>query len=444
MATTNKLKTFKGGIHPPYGKELASGKATRHAPIPAEVVIHLSLSQHIGAPCESLVKAGDRVEVGQKIGQSEAFVSAPVHSSVAGTVKEIAEVANFTGAEVKSVVITADENQPDFARKAGKDLASLSDDEVREIAREAGLVGMAGAAFPTHVKIAPPTDKPVDTVIINGCECEPFLTCDHRLMLERASDLVEGLKLIMVAVKAKKGIIGIEANKMDAVKELSSAVQGEEGLSVEVVETKFPGGAEKMLISAITGRKVPPGKLPSEVGCQVQNVGTAVALFEAAAWGKPLYERIVTVTGPGIKEPGNLLTRIGTPIYKLMQACGGYQGSPAKVIVGGPMTGWAQTELHTPVVKGTSGVVVLTSDMVDMGEEEECVRCGKCVDVCPMFLLPNFIVQAVKNNEWDKAEMWGALNCFECGCCTFTCPAHIFHVDYVRRAKKDIEALKRG
>jgi electron transport complex protein RnfC len=441
MATTEKLKTFKGGIHPLYDKELASGKAIRHAPVPKEVVI--GLTQHIGAPCDPLVKAGDRVEVGQKIGSSEAFVSAPVHSSVAGTVKEITEVVNFTGAEVMSVVITADENQPDFAKQAGKDLASLSDSDIREIAREAGLVGMGGAAFPTHVKITPPADKPVDTVIINGCECEPFLTCDHRLMLERASDLVEGLKLLMAAVKAKKGIIGIESNKMDAVKELSSAVQGMEGLSVEVLEVKYPEGAEKMLISALTGRKVPPGKLPSEVGCLVQNVGTAVALYEAAAWGKPLYERAVTVTGPGIKEPGNLMALVGTPIHNLMKACGGYQGTPAKVIVGGPMTGWAQAELHAPVVKGTSGVVVLTSDLVDMGVEEECVRCGKCIDVCPMFLVPNFIVKATKEKEWDKTEMWGALDCFECGCCTYTCPAYIPHVDYVRKAKEEIAALKR-
>lgn len=436
-----ETKTFRGGIHPAYNKELSSGKAIKPAPVPKEVVI--PLSQHIGAPNEPLVKAGDRVEKGQKIGESEAFVSAPVHSSVAGTVKEIIDVPNFTGADVQSVVITADASQPDFQKKPGKDLESLSDEEIRQIAREAGLVGMGGAAFPTQVKITPPKEKPVDTVIINAVECEPFLTCDHRQMLERGDDLITGAKLLKAAVGASKVIIGIESNKMDAVDALRSKVTGEPDISVEVLEVKYPEGAEKMLIFALTGRKVPPGKLPSEVGCLVQNVGTAVALFEAAAWGKPLYERVVTVTGQGIKEPGNLLVRVGTPLHVIMKACGGYSNSPAKVVVGGPMTGWAQEELYAPVVKSTSGVVVLDSEMVDVGMEEECVRCGKCVDVCPMFLLPNFIVQATKKKQWYRAEMWGAQDCFECGCCSFTCPAYIPHVEYVREAKAEIAAAKR-
>jgi electron transport complex protein RnfC len=441
MSEKTGYKTFKGGIHPPYNKELASGKAIKEAPVPPEVMI--PLSQHIGAPNEALVNAGDRVEVGQKIGGSEAFVSAPVHSSVAGTVKEIAEVAGFTGAKVKCVVITADANQPEFAKQSAKDLEALSDEEIRTIAREAGLVGMGGAAFPTHVKLTPPKDKPVDTVIINAVECEPFLTCDHRTMLERPADLVAGLKLFMKAVGAKKGIIGIEANKMDAVDVMRSAVSSEPDLSVEVMDVKYPEGAEKMLIYALTGRKVPPGKLPSEVGCLVQNVGTGVALFEAASWGKPLYERALTVTGSGIKEPSNLLARIGTPMSALIDACGGFIGETERLVMGGPMTGWAQPDASAPIVKGTSGILALTADAVDVGTEEECVRCGKCIDACPMFLLPNFIVQAAKTDQWDRAEMWGALDCFECGCCSFTCPAYIPHVDYVRKAKLEIAALKR-
>ncbi len=440
MSGKAAYKTFKGGIHPTYNKELSSGKAISRAPVPAEVFI--PLQQHIGAPNEPLVNPGDRVELGQKIGASEAFVSAPVHASVAGTVKEISEITGFTGAKVKCVVITPDAEQPEFA-KQDRDITALSDQEIRDIAREAGLVGMGGAAFPTHVKLTPPKDKPVDTVIINACECEPYLTCDHRVMLERPHDLVQGLKLLMKAVNAKRGIIGIEANKMDAVDAVRGAAKGEAGIEVEILEVKYPEGAEKMLIFALTGRKVPPGKLPSEVGCLVQNVGTAVALYEAAAWGKPLYERVVTVTGQGIKEPANLLARVGTPISTLIEACGGFAGDPGKVIMGGPMTGWAQPDTSAPVVKGTSGVVVLTSDLVDVGTEEECVRCGKCVDVCPMFLLPNFIVQAVKKEQWDRAEMWGALDCFECGCCSFTCPAYIPHVQYVRKAKAEIAALKR-
>jgi len=436
-----ELKTFKGGIHPPYNKELASGKAIKRAPVPAEVII--PLSQHIGAPNEPLVKAGDRVEVGQKIGSTDAFVSAPVHSSVAGTVKEITEVPNFTGAKVKSVVISADPEQPEFEKRPGKDLEALSGEEIRDIAREAGLVGMGGAAFPTHVKLTPPKDKPVDTVIINGCECEPFLTCDHRLMLERTDDLIAGARLLKTAVGAAKVIIGVEENKMDAADALGSRASSLSDVEVEILEVKYPEGAEKMLIFALTGRKVPPGKLPSEVGCLVQNVGTAIALYEAAAWGKPLYERVLTVTGPGIRERQNLLAAIGTPIQTLIDACGGLVGNPAKLIMGGPMTGWAQSDTGAAVVKGTSGIVVLTSDVVDLGEEGECVRCSKCIQACPMFLSPNFIVQATKRGQWDKAEMWGALDCFECGCCSFECPAYIPHVQYVRKAKAEIAALKK-
>ncbi len=436
-----EAKTFKGGIHPPYNKELASGKAIKRAPVPAEVII--PLSQHIGAPNDALVAAGDRVEVGQKIGASDAFVSAPVHSSVAGTVKEVTEVANFTGAKVKSVVITPDAEQPEFAKKTGKDLDALTAEEIRDIAKEAGLVGMGGAAFPTHVKLTPPKDKPVDLVIINACECEPFLTCDHRQMLEKGDELIAGARLLKTAVGASKVIIGIELNKMDAVDAIRAKASSFSDVEVETLEVKYPEGAEKMLIFALTGRKVPPGKLPSEVGCLVQNVGTAIALFEAAAWGKPLYERVLTVTGPGIREPANLLAAIGTPISALIDACGGFVGNPVKLIMGGPMTGWAQSEAKATVVKGTSGIVVLTSDVVEMGEETECVRCGKCIEACPMFLSPNFIVQAAKRGQWDKAEMWGALDCFECGCCSFECPAYIPHVQYVRKAKAEIAALKK-
>jgi electron transport complex protein RnfC len=434
-------KTFKGGIHPPYNKELASSQPIKVAPVPPEVII--PLSQHIGAPCEPSVSPGDKVKIGQKIGGSEAFVSAPIYSSVAGTVKEIAEVMGFTGAKVRAVIIEADTQQPEFEKKPGADLDSLTADKVREIAQEAGLVGMGGAAFPTHVKLTPPKDKTIDTVIINACECEPFLTCDHRLMLERPSDLVAGLKLLMTAVGAKTGIVGIEANKMDAVDAVRKASEGEPGISVEVLEVKYPEGAEKMLIYALSGRKVPPGKLPSEVGCLVQNVGTAVALYEAAAWGKPLYERVLTVTGPGIKQPSNLYVKIGTPISSLIEFCGGFQGEPGKLIMGGPMTGWAQKDESAPIVKGTSGILVLSGDAVDVGEEQDCVRCGKCVDACPMFLVPNYIATYTKEEAWDKAEMYGALDCFECGACSFVCPAYIPHVSYARKAKAEIAALKK-
>lgn len=437
-----RFKSFKGGIHPPYNKELASSKAIQQAPIPAEVVI--PLAQHIGAPNSPLVSPGDRVAVGQKIGDTDAFVSAPVHSSVAGTVKAVEDVANFTGALVKSVIVTADAQQPAFVGKqGGKALDDLDADEIKAIAREAGLVGMGGAAFPTSVKLSPPKDKPVDVVIINACECEPFLTCDHRLMLERPAELVEGLKLFMRAVGAERGVIGIEANKMDAVEKVLSVASREATIEVEVLAVKYPEGSEKQLISAVTGRKVPPGKLPAEVGCLVQNVGTAVAMYEAASMGKPLYERVLTVTGPGIQNPSNFLAKIGTPISVLIEAAGGVTDAAVKLIMGGPMTGFAQEAPTANVVKGTSGVLVLAGELVDLREEHSCVRCTKCVEACPMYLMPNFIVDAVQKEQWEKAELWGALDCFECGCCSYTCPAYIPHVSYVRKAKASIAGLKK-
>jgi electron transport complex protein RnfC len=435
------LKSFKGGIHPPYNKDLASGKAIQQAPVPAELTI--PLNQHIGAPNSPLVSVGDRVTVGQKIGETDAFVSAPVFSSVAGVVKAIEDAPNFTGASVKSVIITADKDQPAWEPKPVKPVDELTADDIKKIARDAGLVGMGGAAFPTQVKLSPPKDKPVDVVIINACECEPFLTCDHRLMLERTDDLVSGLKLFMKAVGADRGVIGIEANKMDAVEKVSSAASGEPNIDVEVLSVKYPEGSEKQLISAVTGRKVPPGKLPAEVGTLVQNVGTAIAIHEAATTGKPLYERVLTVTGQGIKNPSNFLAKIGTPISALIEAAGGFAGSPAKLIMGGPMTGFAQEEAIANVVKGTSGVLALPPEMVDTREEHGCVRCTKCVESCPMYLMPNYIVEAVQKEEWEKAELWGALDCYECGCCSYTCPAYIPHVDYVRKAKARIAALRK-
>jgi electron transport complex protein RnfC len=328
---------------------------------------------------------------------------------VAGVVEDVTEMANFTGQKVTCVVIKPDAEQPAFAGTS-RDPQALSAAEIREVAKEAGLVGMGGAAFPTHVKLAPPADKPIDVVLINGCECEPFLTCDHRLMLERPADMISGLRLLMKAVGASRGIVGIEANKPDAVEAVRAAAGSD--IEVAVLPVKYPEGAEKMLISVITGRKVPPGKLPSEVGALVQNPGTAVALAEAASTGKPLYERVLTVTGTGVSNPKNLLVAIGTPIGTLIKAAGGLKGDVERLIMGGPMTGWAQNDQAAPIQKGTSGIVALTPDMASWLDEEECVRCGKCLDACPMNLMPSFIAQTAKRGQWDQAEMWGALDCF--------------------------------
>jgi len=432
-----ELKTFRGGIHHPYQKEATANKPTVDISLPAEVAI--LMQQHVGAPNSPTVKVGDRVEAGQKIGESDAFISAPVNSSVSGTVKAIEDRPNFTGQIVKMVVIAVDPNQPaKWAEK--KDVSSLTPEQIREIAKDAGMVGLGGAAFPTYVKLSPPKDKAIDTVIINGCECEPFLTCDHRLMLESTEALIGGLKLMMKTVGASKGVIGIEANKMDAVETISSRVASEPGIETVVLEVKYPEGAEKMLIEAVTGRRVPPGKLPSEVGVLVQNVQSAVALYDAASRGKPVIERVITVTGPGIKEPKNVKVKIGTPIGHVIEQCGGITGEPGKVIMGGPMTGWAQKDLSASVVKGTSGILVLTKEAMALGGELKCVGCDKCQDVCPMFLMPNFIVKHAKRGQWELADKFGARDCFECGCCSYVCPSRLTHVAYVRKAKAELAA----
>lgn len=432
-----ELKTFRGGIHPPYQKEATARKGTEDSGLPAQVII--PMQQHVGAPNTPSVAVGDRVEAGQKVGSSDAFISAPVHTSVSGVVKAIEERPIFTGDSAMSVVIDVDPNQP-VKWDEKRDVSSMTSEQVRESAKGAGLVGLGGAAFPTYVKLSPPADKPIDMVIINGCECEPFLTCDHRLMLERTEDLIAGLKLMMLAVGAEKGVIGVEANKMDAVDALKAKLAGDPKIELAVLEVKYPEGAEKMLIDAITGRRVPPGKLPSEVGVLVQNVQTAVALYDACATSKPVIERVITVTGPGIKQPKNLEVKIGAPIEYVIEQCGGFVGTPGKVIMGGPMTGFAQKDLSAPVVKGTSGVLVFTKGDVDIEVEQQCVGCDKCVDVCPMFLMPNFIVKHTKRGQYDMAKRFGAQDCFECGCCAYTCPAKIQHVAYVRRAKAEIAA----
>ncbi|MBN2027194.1 MAG: electron transport complex subunit RsxC [Actinobacteria bacterium] len=435
-----KINTFQGGIHPPYQKDFTAHKATEEAPLPDRVVI--PLSQHVGAPNEPTVNVGDKVEEGQKIGESEAFISAPVHASVSGTVTAIEERKNFAGRAIKSVVIEVDPSQPEKWNEK-RDTGSLEEEEIRQAAKEAGLVGLGGAAFPTFVKLSPPSDKPIDLVILNGCECEPFLTCDHRLMLEKSEEVVAGLELMMRAVKASKGIIGVETNKMDAIERLEGLTSAKNDIEVVPLEVKYPQGNEKMLIEAVSGRRVPPGKLPSEVGALVQNIGTTVALYEAAAMGKPVIERVITVTGPGLKEPKNLLVKVGTSIDKLIEHCGGFIASPGKVIMGGPMTGFAQEDLSAVVVKGTSGIVVFPSEDVLEETERQCVGCDKCVDACPMFLMPNMIVKYVKTAQYDKAELYGALDCFECGCCSFVCPSRIPHVAYVRIAKAEIAAAKK-
>ena len=434
--------TFKGGVHVPHHKELTQAIPLKSAKDPEMVII--PLQQHIGAPCDPLVKVGDRVKVGQKIGQAKAFVSTPVHSSISGTVKKIAPMISPTGMTVNCIVIDTDgTNELDESVVPKGSLESLSSKEVLEIIKESGITGMGGAGFPTHVKLSPPPEKKIDTIILNGAECEPYLTADHRLMVERPEMVVLGLKAIMKAVEVDRGFIAIENNKPDAIDAIRKACKGETNIKVVSLKAKFPQGDEKRIINAVTGREVPSGGLPMDVGVVVDNVGTANAIAEAIKLGKPLYERIVTVTGSGVKEPQNLIVKIGTSFKEVIEQCGGYKGTPGKIIMGGPMMGLCQFTDEIPVIKGTSGILVLSEAEVRPKPVSQCIRCGKCLEVCPVHLQPIYISKFSLNGRFDKAEEFRALDCIECGSCSFICPAKRPLVESIRVAKREIIAKRK-
>ena len=434
---------FKGGVHPEYRKELTASLAITAAPVPQKVVI--PMQQHIGAPCEPLVAVGDSVKAGQKIGDSEAFVSAPVHASLSGKVIAIEPYNHCLGRKVKAVVIEGDGSDERCSELEPVDnIDDLSPGELRALIRSAGIVGMGGAAFPAHVKLSPPEGKEIDTVIINGAECEPYLTADHRLMLERPEEVVFGLEVMMKALGAGRGIIGIEDNKPDAVRVMSQAVEGKPDLSVVPLKTKYPQGAEKMLIQVTMRRRVPSGGLPLDVGVINHNVGTAVAISEALRKGVPLMERVVTITGEGVKRPANLMVRLGTLVSDLLEYCGGLKEETCKVILGGPMMGLAQPTADLPVIKGTSGIVALISEDVGLFESGSCIRCARCVQVCPVNLVPTFIAQAAEHGLFGRAEKLHAADCIECGCCAYICPARIPLTQWIRVAKAEVLARQKS
>ncbi len=428
-------KTFSQGVYLPHYKKFSEDKSITVISLPEEVVI--PLHQHTGAPCHAVVKVGDTVKTGQKIGESAAFVSAFIHASANGTVKAIEPRPYFNGLLVESVVISVNPEQEE-PRWNEKDVTELSRDEIKAAIKEAGIVGMGGAAFPTHVKLSPP--KPIDAIIINGCECEPFLTCDHRMMVEMTDSLVEGAKLIARAVEAPHIIFGVEANKPDAIQAIGAKIAGDSNIEIAVLDVKYPQGSEKQLIKAAMNLEVPPGKLPFDVGVIVNNVATAIAVYEACRYQKPLYERVLTFSGDGAAKPGNVKVRIGTPISHVIDQCGGLPSQVGKVVLGGPMTGWAQSRLDVPVVKGTSGILIFTSSMVDDYGHMDCVRCGKCVEHCPMYLYPNYIGVYAETRRYPMAVEWGAMDCFECGICVYVCPSNRPIVQFVRDTKKHVAA----
>ncbi|PAB61386.1 electron transport complex subunit RsxC [Anaeromicrobium sediminis] len=436
-----KLLSFRGGVHPPHRKKATEKLAVIKANEPK--VVYIPLQQHIGAPCEALVKVGDEVKVGQKIGEASAFVSAPIHSSVSGKVKKIAKMKTPTG-EATCIVIESDGLNTVHESVLPKgDISELSGKEILEIVKEAGIVGLGGAAFPTHVKFSPPPDTNIDTIILNGAECEPYLTADHRLMLEDPESIVYGLKAMMKIVNVKKAYIGIEDNKKDAIEKMLECVKNEEGISIVALKTKYPQGAEKQLIYACTQREVPSGGLPMAVGVIVNNVGTAAAIATAIKTGMPLVERIATITGSGIKEPKNLLIKVGTLFNEIIEQCGGYNGTPGKVIMGGPMMGLAQHTDDVPAIKGTSGILVLSPEEARLPEPEQCIKCGKCVEICPAFLQPVYISAYGLKDMYDKAEEYRALDCIECGSCSFICPSKRPLLHSIRVAKREIIAKKK-
>lgn len=438
------MRTFHGGVHPPEGKIATEHKPVEDLPLPPLVVI--PLQQHTGAPCTASVAVGDLVRAGQTIGDSTSAVSAPVHASISGKVVAIEPRPHpALPRPVPAVAIERDgEPAEGPAQTPDADWQSMSQAEIVTKIRSAGIVGLGGAAFPTHVKLSPPKGKTIDTLILNGVECEPYLTSDHRLMLERPLEIIEGIRILRKILGVSRVLFGIERNKPDAI-ELMTARCRESGEPIEVVPltVKYPQGAEKQLIKALLGREVPSGGLPFEVGAVVQNVGTAAAIADAVVRSQPLISRVVTVTGDGIKEPRNLRVPIGTLFSYLIELCGGFAvDGPVKLIMGGPMMGLAQYTADVPVVKGTSGIMVLRHDSRD-SRPSACVRCGRCVEICPMGLVPHRIAEYADLDKFAMAEQYGVKDCMECGGCVYACGSRRPLVHLIKYAKLNL-ARKKG
>jgi electron transport complex protein RnfC len=435
------LLTFRGGVHPHDHK--ARSAQAEITPLPAPPQVAIPLGQHIGAPAKPVVAPGDEVLVGQVVGEAGGFVSAPVHASVSGRIAAVEPRLGQLGVPVPCVVIENDGQDRAAAFEGlGEGWAAADPKEIKDLVARAGLVGMGGAAFPTHVKLSPPPAKPIDTVILNGAECEPYLTADHRIMLERPADVLAGLAVVRRVLGAKRAVIGIEENKPDAIARLREAAAGSD-VEIAVLHKKYPQGAEKQLIDAVTRREVPSGGLPMDVGCVVQNVGTAAAVADAVIRGKPLYERVVTITGTPVARPANLLVRIGTPVSAALEACGADLAGAAKLVLGGPMMGLSQLGAAATVTKGTSGILLLAPGEVDTRPPAPCIRCGRCVAGCPIHLVPTEIGNLAVRGLLEEAEQADALDCIECGSCAFACPSRIPLVQQIRLGKAGILAARR-
>ena len=438
------MKTFPvGGVHPPENK-LTAGIAIQHLPLPASVAI--PVSQHIGEPAVVIVNKGDRVKTGQMIAQSKGFVSSNIHSSVSGTVNKIDTVIDPTGFRQTAVFI--DTEGDDWIETIDRSDETpveviLSPEEIVKKCLESGIVGLGGATFPSHVKLTVPAGKRCDTLIINGAECEPYLTSDHRLMLEKGKEILIGTTILMKALKVSKAIIGIENNKTDAIDHLTRLSSEFQGITVYPLKVKYPQGAEKQLIKALINREVPSGRLPLDVNTIVHNVGTAFAVYEAVQKNKPLFERVVTITGKSLSKPGNYFVRTGTPVRSLIEAAGGLPEDTGKIVSGGPMMGKALPNIDVPVVKGTSGIVLIPRSESERMEIQPCIRCAKCVSACALNLEPYLLMTLSEKGEFERAERERITDCMECGSCSYTCPAGRPLLDYIRLGKSTVIKMAR-
>ena len=439
------LKTFSlGGIHPPENK-FSAGKQIEKLPVPSQVAI--PVAQHIGAPAAPVVKKGDEVKVGTLIAKSAGFVSANIHSPVSGKVFKVDEIVDASGYRKPAIIINVEgdewEEGIDRGTELKKDITATPEEIIKAVG-DAGIVGLGGATFPSHVKLSVPPGKKCDVLILNAVECEPYLTADHQLMMEKAEEIMVGTQIIMKALKVDKAVIGIENNKPDAIKHMESVAASYSGITIQPLKVQYPQGGEKQLIDACIKRQIPSGKLPIEVGAVVQNVGTVYAVYEAVQKNKPLVERVVTVTGKSVSKPSNFLARVGTPLKDLIEAAGGLPEDTGKIIGGGPMMGKALVSTDIPVTKGSSGVLIMKNEEAKREPMQNCIKCAKCTDVCPMGLEPFLLMTVSDKAVWDRAEEESIMDCIECGSCSYTCPAHRPLLDYIRLGKGKVGQIMRS
>ena len=429
-----RMLTFKGGIHPKDGKSLSKDKPIKTI-LPSGDLAY-PLSQHIGAPATPIVQVGDKVLKGQKIAEAGGFVSASIYASVSGTVKSIERRFNPTGTKVECIIVENDGLYEEVEYTSPKALAELNKEEILELIANAGIVGLGGAGFPTRVKLSPKEPENIEYVIANCAECEPYITADYRRMLEYPEELVSGMRVVLQLFENAKGIFGVEDNKKDCIEKLEELIKDEPRMEVKPLKTKYPQGAERQLIYATTKRAIHSGKLPADAGCVVDNVETLIAIHHAVVHGKPLMERIVTVSGDGVNEPGNFKVLIGTNQRDLIDAAGGLCGEPEKIISGGPMMGFALFTLDTPITKTSSSILCLSKDEVASHEPSACINCGRCVDACPSRIIPSRLADYAERYDEESFEKWEGMECVECGCCSYVCPAK-------RPLKQSIASMKK-